>query len=113
MGRCRSISIRPMTCSSPTRSSARSMSADPGGRVEVVALDGIPEIAVGDDLGRLIGDAIDRAAGLLPLRPDDVVVVTQKVVSKAEGATVDLATIEPRREAVVFAERWDRDPRQV
>jgi coenzyme F420-0:L-glutamate ligase / coenzyme F420-1:gamma-L-glutamate ligase len=83
------------------------------GRVEVVALAGIPEIAVGDDLGRLIGDAIEATPEILPLRPDDVLVVTQKVVSKSEGAVVDLTTIEPRREAVVFAERWDRDPRQI
>ncbi len=49
----------------------------------------------------------------LPLRDDDVLVVTQKIVSKAEGAIVDLTTIEPRPEAVAFAEAWDRDPRQV
>jgi coenzyme F420-0:L-glutamate ligase/coenzyme F420-1:gamma-L-glutamate ligase len=83
------------------------------GRVEALALDGIPEVVPGDDLGRLIGDAIERTAGLLPLRPDDVVVVTQKIVSKAEGAVVDLTTIEPGPEAVAFAERWDRDPRQI
>ena len=39
--------------------------------------------------------------------------VTQKVVSKAEGALVDLTTVHPRPEAVAFAERWDRDPRQL
>ena len=50
---------------------------------------------------------------MLPLRDDDVLVVTQKVVSKAEGAIVDLTTIEPRPEAVEFAARFDRDPRQV
>ena len=83
------------------------------GRVEAIALDGIPEVIPGDDLGRLIGDAIERTADLLPLRPDDVVVVTQKIVSKAEGAVVDLTTIEPRPEAVAFAEQWDRDPRQI
>ena len=43
----------------------------------------------------------------------DVLVVTQKVVSKAEGSIVDLRTVSPRPEAVAFAERWDRDPRQV
>ncbi len=53
------------------------------------------------------------SADLLPLREDDVLVVTQKVVSKAEGALVDLTAVEPRPEAVAFAERWDRDPRQV
>ena len=83
------------------------------GRVEAIALDGIPEVVPGDDLGRLIGDAIERTGGLLPLRPDDVVVVTQKIVSKAEGAVVDLTGVEPRPEAVAFAERWDRDPRQI
>ena len=59
----------------------------------------------GDDLAALIGDALERTAGVLPLRADDVLVVTQKVVSKAEGAIVDLTTIEPRPEAVAFAER--------
>ena len=48
-----------------------------------------------------------------PLRDDDVLVVTQKVVSKAEGAIVDLTTIEPSPDAVEFAERYDRDARQV
>jgi coenzyme F420-0:L-glutamate ligase/coenzyme F420-1:gamma-L-glutamate ligase len=42
-----------------------------------------------------------------------VLVVTQKVVSKAEGAVVDLRTVEPRPEAVAWAEAWDRDARQV
>src|SRR5258705_4984896 len=83
------------------------------GRLEVVALDGIPEIRPGDDLAGKLGDALERNAGLLPLRPDDVLVVTQKIVSKAEGAIVDLRTIEPRPEAVAFASRWDRDPRQI
>jgi coenzyme F420-0:L-glutamate ligase/coenzyme F420-1:gamma-L-glutamate ligase len=86
---------------------------DAGGRVEVVALGGIPEIRPGDDLGALIGDAIAAQPDLLPLRADDVLVVTQKAVSKAEGAIVDLTTVEPRPEAVEFAARWDRDPRQV
>ena len=83
------------------------------GRVAVIALVGIPEVARGADLGRLIGDALEGTADLLPLRPDDVLVVTQKIVSKAEGAVVDLSTIEPRPEAIAFAARWDREPRQV
>ena len=79
----------------------------------VLALDGIPEIRVGDDLGGLIGNAIERTPGALPLTDDDVLVVTQKIVSKAEGAVVDLTGVVPRREAIEFAERYDRDPRQV
>ena len=39
--------------------------------------------------------------------------MTQKIVSKAEGAVVDLTTVEPRREAIKFAKKYDRDPRQV
>ena len=89
------------------------MSADGPGRVEVLALAGMPEVHSGDDLAALIGDALDTAHGALPLLEDDVLVVTQKVVSKAEGAVVDLTTVDPRPEAIDFAERWDRDPRQV
>lgn len=87
------------------------MSAD--GSVRVVALEGIPEVVAGEDLAALIGDALEGTAGVLPLTADDVLVVTQKIVSKAEGAIVDLTGIEPRPEAIEFAERWDRDPRQV
>ena len=81
----------------------------------VVTVPGLPEIVTGDDLPALIADAV-AAATATPgeaLHEDDVLVVTQKVVSKAEGAIVDLTGIEPRPEAVEFAERFDRDPRQV
>jgi coenzyme F420-0:L-glutamate ligase / coenzyme F420-1:gamma-L-glutamate ligase len=92
----------------------RAMTApDSSGRVEVIGLVGIPEIAVGDDLAARIGNALDATPGVLPLRLNDVLVVTQKVVSKAEGAVVDLETVEPRPEAIAFAEAWDRDPRQI
>jgi coenzyme F420-0:L-glutamate ligase/coenzyme F420-1:gamma-L-glutamate ligase len=89
------------------------MSSEPEAQLEIVALAGLPEIRPGDDLAARIGDALEGAPGLLPLRTDDVLVVTQKVVSKAEGAVVDLTTIEPRPEAAEFAARWDRDPRQI
>ena len=82
-------------------------------RVEVVALDGIPEVHPGDDLASLVVAALRATAGANPVRDDDVLVVTQKVVSKAENAIVDLTAIEPRPEAVAFATRWDRDARQV
>jgi coenzyme F420-0:L-glutamate ligase/coenzyme F420-1:gamma-L-glutamate ligase len=81
--------------------------------ISIIALAGIPEIHLGDDLPALIGDAIERTPGALPLGADDVLVVTQKVVSKAEGAIVELDTVEPRPEAIAFAERYDRDPRQI
>ena len=81
--------------------------------LEVVALSGIPEVRPGDDLGALVVAALERATDLLPLREDDVLVVTQKVVSKAEGAVVDLTTVEPGPRAIEWARRWDRDPRQI
>ena len=81
--------------------------------LRVLSLHGIPEIRLGDDLGAMIGDAIDRTSGALPLTDDDVLVVTQKIVSKAEGAVVDLTAVVPRPQAVEFASRYDRDPRQV
>jgi coenzyme F420-0:L-glutamate ligase/coenzyme F420-1:gamma-L-glutamate ligase len=76
----------------------------------VFALDGIPEVRPGDDIATLVGDALERTDGALPLRGDDVLVVTQKVVSKAEGAFVDLSTVQPRPEAVAFASRWGVTP---
>jgi coenzyme F420-0:L-glutamate ligase/coenzyme F420-1:gamma-L-glutamate ligase len=89
------------------------VSIEGGGRVEVVALSGLPEIRAGDPLETLLGDALAAADGLLPLQPGDVLVVTQKIVSKAEGAVVDLRTVVPGPEAVAWAEVWDRDARQV
>ena len=50
--------------------------------VRIVPLTGIPEVAEGDDLAGLLGDAVERAGGL---QGGDVVVIAQKVVSKAEG----------------------------
>jgi coenzyme F420-0:L-glutamate ligase/coenzyme F420-1:gamma-L-glutamate ligase len=82
-------------------------------RVEILALAGVPEIQSGDDLATLLNDAIAATPGVTPLRDGDILVVTQKVVSKAEGAVVDLTTVTPRAEAVEFARRWDRDPRQI
>ena len=77
------------------------------------ALEGIPEVRPGDDLAEMVVSALAATPGAHPPQVDDVLVVTQKVVSKAEGAIADLSTIEPRPEALAFAERWDRDPRQV
>jgi coenzyme F420-0:L-glutamate ligase/coenzyme F420-1:gamma-L-glutamate ligase len=87
------------------------LSAD--SRIQVVALEGIPEVGHGDDLGLIIGNALQGTSDALPLTSADVLVVTQKVVSKAEGAVVDLTTVVPRPEAVEFAGRFDRDPRQI
>ena len=79
-------------------------------------IDGLGEIQPNDNLPQLIADSVQRfisERSLGPLRADDVISVTQKIVSKAEGAIVDLTSITPRPEAVAYAERWKRDARQV
>ena len=77
----------------------------------LVALEGIPEVTAGDDLAVMIAAALGAAG--IGLEKGDVLVVTQKVVSKAEGRTVELASVKPSALAVDWAERWDKDPRQV
>ena len=86
------------------------------GRLIAVALPELPEVRPGDDLGALVVAAwrqLSASESDLAPRPGDVLVVTQKVVSKAEGRIVRLGEVEPRPEAVAFAERWDKDARQV
>ena len=77
--------------------------------LELLALQGIPLVREGDDLAALIIGAL----GDRQLRDGDVLVVAQKIVSKAEGRTVDLATVEPSVEAVELAEGVGKDPRLV
>jgi coenzyme F420-0:L-glutamate ligase/coenzyme F420-1:gamma-L-glutamate ligase len=75
------------------------------------ALPGLPMVRQGDDLGALIIAGLHRAGQ--ELRPRDVVVVAQKIVSKAEGRTVDLASVVPTPEAVSVAAATGKDPRIV
>jgi coenzyme F420-0:L-glutamate ligase / coenzyme F420-1:gamma-L-glutamate ligase len=81
------------------------------GALEIHAVRGMPEVRPGDDLAVLVLDALERSG--LELRPSDVVVVTHKVVSKAEGALVDLGAVSPSAAAVELAERTGGDPRLV
>jgi coenzyme F420-0:L-glutamate ligase/coenzyme F420-1:gamma-L-glutamate ligase len=81
------------------------------GRVELVALMGIPEIRPGDDLAALVLEACRRQS--IELRDDDVLVVTQKALSKAESRLVDLDDVKPCSLANRFAERAQKDPRVV
>jgi coenzyme F420-0:L-glutamate ligase/coenzyme F420-1:gamma-L-glutamate ligase len=79
--------------------------------VTVYGLDGIPEVESGADLAALIADAAEGSG--LGLRDGDVLVVTHKVVAKAEGRLVDLRQIEPSPLASHFAAEFAKDPRQV
>ncbi len=80
------------------------------GEVRIIGVDGLPEIVPGDPLPTFIGAAIAAAGGLIA---GDVVVVTHKVVSKAEGRLVDLRTIEPSALAERIAADNGKDARQV
>ncbi len=79
--------------------------------LSIQSVPGLPEVRPGDDLAFLITEAMHRAR--LKLRAGDVLVVAQKIVSKAEGRIVELATVEPRAEAVRLAAECDKDPRLI
>jgi len=79
--------------------------------VRVIAIEGMPEIKTDDPLGVMLVDAC-RAQGT-PLETGDVLVVTQKVVSKAEGRVISLEGIEPSALALQISEGHRRDPRHT
>ncbi|HEY3848291.1 MAG TPA: coenzyme F420-0:L-glutamate ligase [Acetobacteraceae bacterium] len=76
-------------------------------RLELLAVPGVPMVQPGDDLAALIAD---RAG---TLHDGDVIVVAQKIVSKSEGRSVDLATVIPSPRAVALAAEVGKDPRLV
>lgn len=80
-------------------------------RLQVIGITSIPEIQPGDKLGETIFEAaIDQGT---PLTNRDIVTITQKVVSKAEGQLIDLKTIEPSALAHKLSRLSGKDPRLV
>jgi coenzyme F420-0:L-glutamate ligase/coenzyme F420-1:gamma-L-glutamate ligase len=79
--------------------------------LSILGIAGLPEIAAGADLARLLIDAAVEQG--TPLADGDVVVVTQKIVSKAEGRVVALDSVEPSDLAREWAAAWNKDARQV
>ena len=82
-----------------------------GGGYQVLPVCGLPEVKPRDDLAVLIDGAL-RAQGT-PMLPGDVLLVTQKIVSKAEGRMVRLEDVEPSVRAREWAAEWDKDARVV
>ena len=78
-------------------------------RYEVIGVEGLPEIAPGDDLASLIAGAAARQG--TPLSARDLLVVSQKIVSKSEGRMVRLSEVTPSPHARALAEELGRDPR--
>lgn len=89
------------------RSAARCYVAPVTG-VSIFGVPGLPEIEAGTQLAAAIAAA--AAAAGTPLADGDVVVVTSKIVSKAEGNTVELADIEASPFATEWSAQWDKDP---
>lgn len=73
------------------------------------ALPGIGEVQAGDSLSKLALEALSR--GGHRLQPGDILVIAQKIVSKAEGRRILLADIEPTERAVALGAAADKDPR--
>jgi coenzyme F420-0:L-glutamate ligase/coenzyme F420-1:gamma-L-glutamate ligase len=80
-------------------------------QISIIGIQGIPEVRVGDDLAGLI--LAGCAATGVALQEGDVLVVTQKVVSKAEGCLVDLREVEASPFAEEYAKKWGKDPRHI
>ena len=76
--------------------------------VQIIGVPGIPEIVEGTDLAATIAEA--AAAAGAPLEDGDIVVVTSKIVSKAEGRVIELADVEPSPFAIEWSKEWDKDP---
>jgi coenzyme F420-0:L-glutamate ligase/coenzyme F420-1:gamma-L-glutamate ligase len=81
------------------------------GTVTLAPFRGIKLVEPGDDLGAITVEAF-IANGLVP-EASDVLVVAQKVVSKAEGRYVDVTTVSPSERAIELARELDKDPRFV
>jgi coenzyme F420-0:L-glutamate ligase/coenzyme F420-1:gamma-L-glutamate ligase len=80
-------------------------------RLTITGLTGVPMVQPGDDLAQIALDAY-AATGLAP-EDGDVLVVAQKIVSKAEGRMVDVSTIEPSGQATALAAEVEKDPRLI
>lgn len=87
------------------------IAAKPAAQITVAALSGIPLVEAGDDIAALILNGL--ASSGLSLQTGDIVVIAQKIVSKAEGRVVDLRAITPSVRALTLANETDKDPRVV
>ncbi|MCZ6502085.1 MAG: coenzyme F420-0:L-glutamate ligase [Gammaproteobacteria bacterium] len=80
-------------------------------KLTFIGVANIPMVQPGDDLVTLIEQGLESMGETL--RDDDVIVIAQKIISKAEDRYLDLSTIEPSVEALKLALEVDKDPRKV
>ncbi len=89
----------------------RSRKFVPSNRMEIIGIEGLPEIQEGDDLPYLFLKAVDETN--VKLEDGDAIVITSKIVSKSEGRVVELSSVRPSGEAERIAEETEKDPRIV
>ena len=87
------------------------MGSEVTSQLSISTLSGIPMVKQGDDLAELILDCLKRDG--LSLQSGDIVVVAQKIVSKAEGRLIRLKDVTPSEEALALASATEKDPRLV
>ncbi len=79
--------------------------------ITILPVKGIPDVKKGDDIAKLITTSLGKQK--IDLRIGDILVIAQKIVSKAEGRVVSLAKVRPSAFALGMAGEMDKDPRQV
>ena len=80
-------------------------------RYEVIGIEGIGEVLPGDDVARIVLEAADRQR--TPVAGGDVLVLSQKILSKSEGRLLNLNDVTPSTMATTFATELGRDPRLI
>jgi hypothetical protein len=88
-----------------------SMTATASRELRLIGLSGVPLVREGDDLCEIVNNALAHSGEAL--RNGDILVIAQKVVSKARGRYVDLNTIEPSVQAVDLSKTVEKDPRLI
>ena len=79
-------------------------------RIEIIGISGIPEIKYKDNLARIIvSKSIEQGT---PIEENDIIIITQKIVSKSEGQIKNLINIKPSEYSIKLASKINKDPRK-
>ena len=87
------------------------MTSSMQGKIQIIPVHHIPEIKHRDNLASLIVVALEKQK--ISFEDHDIVVITQKIVSKSEGRIIDLDTIAPSASALEIAKKYTKDPRYI
>lgn len=79
--------------------------------ISLIPVEGLPLIKAGDDISELIVKSCELEG--IAIQENDIIVIAQKIVSKAENAVISLGDVTPSEKAIEIAEQTDRDPRLV